>query len=140
MVDDYAGDVSPERAWSVLKEDPRARLVDVRTAAEWNYVGVPDLSTIGRDLGLVEWITFPAGRRNDEFVDQAVMIQRDPDAATFFLCRSGVRSTYAAIAMTRAGYRRCFNVTGGFEGDKDNAGHRGAVNGWKVAGLPWKQG
>ena len=85
MVDDYAGDVSPERAWSVLKEDPRARLVDVRTAAEWNYVGVPDLSTIGRDLGLVEWITFPAGRRNDEFVDQAVMIQRDPDAATFSL-------------------------------------------------------
>jgi rhodanese-related sulfurtransferase len=57
-----------------------------------------------------------------------------------FLCRSGARSHSAAEAATRAGWRECYNVLEGFEGDKDAAHHRGTVGGWKKAGLPWIQG
>ena len=62
------------------------------------------------------------------------------DAPIFLLCRSGVRSKHAAILLTGLGYQHCYNVSGGFEGDKDDSGHRGKTGGWKFAGLPWKQG
>jgi rhodanese-related sulfurtransferase len=61
------------------------------------------------------------------------------DAPVFFLCRSGARSRAAAVAMTGAGFSRAYNVAGGFEGDVDREGHRGAKNGWKAAELPWRQ-
>lgn len=140
MADDYAGDVTPQQAWTALKEDPKAKLIDVRSAAEWNYVGIPDLADCGKEIGLAEWVSFPSGKHNDDFLDQAAMVQPDPTGTIFFLCRSGVRSMHAATAMTKEGYERCFNILGGFEGDKDEKGHRGMVNGWKVAKLPWKQG
>jgi rhodanese-related sulfurtransferase len=56
-----------------------------------------------------------------------------------FLCRSGVRSHYAADAVTRAGWREAYNVLEGFEGDKDTQHHRNSVGGWRKAGLPWVQ-
>ena len=60
-------------------------------------------------------------------------------SSIYFLCRSGVRSKHAAIAMTEAGWARCFNIASGFEGPPDPAGHRGTVDGWKAQGLPWTQ-
>jgi rhodanese-related sulfurtransferase len=56
-----------------------------------------------------------------------------------FICRSGARSASAAAAMTEAGHPHCFNVAGGFEGSRDEEGHRGNVEGWKVEKLPWSQ-
>ena len=39
----YAGALTPREAWDVLQLAPGARLVDVRTRAEWDWVGrVPD--------------------------------------------------------------------------------------------------
>jgi rhodanese-related sulfurtransferase len=138
---DYAGDISVAEAWELLKSDPAAQIVDVRTTAEWNYVGLPDLSSTGRKLHTVEWQTFPSGQPNPAFVGQAAQALGNiaPDTAVMFLCRSGVRSRAAAIAMTRAGFTRAYNIAGGFEGDLDGERHRGAMNGWKAAGLPWKQ-
>lgn len=139
----YVADVTPEEAWQTLSGETGAALVDVRTMAEWNYVGLPDLSGIGAPLLRVEWQTFPGGNVNGDFADmvddglQAKGINRD--APVFFICRSGARSASAAAAMTAAGYRRCYNVAGGFEGNRDDHGHRGTVDGWKVAGLPWVQ-
>ncbi|HEX4303881.1 MAG TPA: rhodanese-like domain-containing protein [Rhizomicrobium sp.] len=137
---DYAGDLSAQEAWDLLKSDPRARLVDVRTQAEWNFVGLPDIASLGRDVALVEWQMFPTMQVNPAFVeDTAQATGAAKDAPVLFLCRSGARSRSAAIALTRAGYAKAYNVAGGFEGDLDGERHRGARNGWKATGLPWKQ-
>ena len=126
-------------AWRILGEEAMAHLIDVRTQAEWNFVGLPDLSDIEKPVHRVEWQGFPGGAPNPEFTDQVAATGAKPSDTLFFLCRSGGRSKAAAIAQTAAGYKKCFNVTGGFEGDLDADGHRGHGAGWKAAGLPWKQ-
>ena len=67
----YAGDLSPKQAWELLCSDAQAVLVDVRTPAEWAYVGIPDLSGIGKKPVLVPWIDFPAMQPNERFLDEA---------------------------------------------------------------------
>ncbi|MBN9434061.1 MAG: rhodanese-like domain-containing protein [Bosea sp.] len=139
----FAGDVSAAEAWEGLAGEPQAMLIDVRTKAEWAYVGIPNLSAIGKDVLLVEWQSYPAMAVNTDFADvlSAELERRSVgrETALYFLCRSGVRSLAAAKAMAEAGYDRCFNVAGGFEGPLDGARHRGEVDGWKAAGLPWVQ-
>ena len=135
----YAGDVTPTEAWTALQQDPRAVLVDVRTHAEWSYVGLPDLRSLGRDVVRVEWQRYPDGSINDGFVEELVAIGVERDQPLYFLCRSGVRSMAAAEAATAAGWTDSYNVSEGFEGPHDAQHHR-TVAGWKVAGLPWVQG
>jgi rhodanese-related sulfurtransferase len=137
---EYAGDISAAEAWERLEANPKAQLVDVRTAAEWNFVGLPDLSPLGRQVHCVEWQAFPTGARNSGFVIEAGQALNDKDAPVLLLCRSGARSRAAAIALTQAGFSQAFNIAGGFEGDTDEERHRGNRNGWKAANLPWKQG
>jgi rhodanese-related sulfurtransferase len=137
----YAGDVSPQDAFERLKSNPKARLVDVRTSAEWVFVGSADLSHCGKDVVLVEWVSFPTMERNSSFTDQVIAeigeaSKTDP---VFFLCRSGARSLAAAEAMTALGFSQCFNVAEGFEGDLNEDRHRGGLGGWKARGLPWAQ-
>lgn len=137
---DYAGDVSPEAAWAALASDAGSRLVDVRTTAEWAYVGLPDLDAIGKAPVAVEWKCFPSMTVNPGFAEAVAAAGVERGAALYFLCRSGVRSRDAAVAMTALGYGPCYNIATGFEGDRDAAGHRGSLGGWKVDGLPWRQG
>ena len=137
-------DVPVHDTWSHLKADTRAVLVDVRTRAEWAFVGLPDLSPIGKRVLTIEWQTFPDNRVDAEF-DQRLTTALDAAGVTkedevFFLCRSGGRSRMAAEVMTAAGYQRCRNVAEGFEGPLDSNRQRGRVAGWKAAGLPWVQG
>ena len=140
---DYAGDLDAREAWELLKQEPLAQLVDVRTVPEWNFVGVPDLSSLGRRPHGIQWQSYPGMQINQEFTAEAADALGEAGAGTntpiVFLCRSGARSRAAAIAMTRAGFRKSFNIIGGFEGEMDASGHRGAINGWKAAGLPWRQ-
>ena len=134
----YAGDITPEEAWKLLAEDPEAVLVDCRTAAEWNFVGVPDVSSLQRQALYVEW-NRTDGSHNDAFVDELVSAGVAPgERPVVFLCRSGKRSIGAAEAATAAGIGPSYNVLHGFEGDLDDDGHRGAT-GWKAIGLPWRQ-
>jgi rhodanese-related sulfurtransferase len=135
----YAGDLSPQDAFSLLQARQDAVLVDVRTRAEWSYVGVPDLSGVGRVPVLSEWVTFPDGARNPQFLDEVSAATADKSVPVLFLCRSGVRSVAAAEAATAAGYTAAYNITEGFEGPSDDSGHRGTAAGWKVRGLPWRQ-
>lgn len=139
----YEADLTPDEAWRMLTEKQPALLVDVRTTAEWNYVGAPDLSSVGGSLLRVEWQSYPAGERNPAFETTLDALLKEQgaanDAPLLFICRSGARSASAAAAMTAAGHQHCYNVAGGFEGPRDAAGHRGTVEGWKVAGLPWVQ-
>ena len=135
----YAGDVSPKTAWKILSENKDAILIDVRTRAEWNYVGLPDLATLGGKPALLEWQGFPSMQPNPEFVTALSGAVANREATLLFLCRSGARSAAAAKAMTAAGYSTCLNVADGFEGPLDAQAKRGASAGWKAAGLPWRQ-
>lgn len=140
---DYAGDVDCNEAWKILEADPKAQLVDVRTMAEWNFVGLPDLSGVARRVLTVEWQGYPGMGANPDFTTQVAELLEgegaDQDSPVLFLCRSGGRSRAAAIAMTKAGLAKAYNISGGFEGDPDAQHHRGTRNGWKASGLPWRQ-
>jgi len=135
----YAGDVRPPTAWKILSEHKDAVLIDVRTRAEWNYVGLPDLDRLGKKPALIEWQVFPSMQPNAEFVANLAAALPDKEAPLLFICRSGARSAAAAKAMTAAGYSTCFNVAEGFEGPLDAEAKRGTAGGWKAAGLPWRQ-
>jgi len=135
----YAGNVNPSEAYAALQADPDAVLVDVRTSAEWSYVGLPDLSDIGKHVIPLEWQRFPDGALNTTFVEQLREAGVGEGAPIYFLCRSGVRSAAAAEVATAVGLGPAYNVSDGFEGPLDHDGHR-TVAGWKVAGLPWRQG
>lgn len=129
----YTGALLPVEAAELLAQLPDAKLVDVRTRAEWDYVGrIPGALQI-------EWQTYPGGQPNREFMKQ-LATEVEPGVPVMFICRSGARSHAAATAAVRAGYTQAFNVLEGFEGDKDEHGHRNTVGGWRVAGLPWVQG
>jgi rhodanese-related sulfurtransferase len=135
----YAGDVDPTEAWKMLSESEPATLVDVRSQAEWSFVGTPDLSSLDKQPLLLQWQVFPTMMQNPDFVTALGAARPDKNAPLLFLCRSGARSRAAAITMTAAGYRHCYNVADGFEGNADAARHRGQVAGWKASGLPWVQ-
>ena len=136
----YAGDVTPIEAWEILKGDSSAILIDVRTDAEWGYVGLPDLSSLGKQPALISWQLFPSMAVNQDFVGEVERAMANKDAPLILLCRSGARSKSSAQALTARGYRACFNVLDGFEGPPDGTRHRGAVAGWKASGLAWRQG
>jgi rhodanese-related sulfurtransferase len=134
----YAGDITPEQAWKLLSENPEAVLVDVRTDAEWRFVGVPDLASLGRDVVYIEW-NGADGKPNENFVaDLREHVPAGEDRPVVFLCRSGNRSISAAEAATEAGIAPSYNVLDGFEGPLDGDRHRGG-KGWRAIGLPWTQ-
>ena len=141
---DYAGDIDARQAWDLLQSESKAQLVDVRTMAEWNFVGLPDLSGLGRRVHCVEWQSFPTMAVNPAFAaetEAAVLAAgADKNTAILFICRSGARSRAAAVALAASGFAKAYNVAGGFEGDPDGERHRGNINGWKAAQLPWRQG
>lgn len=132
-----AGDVTPREAWDLLAGDPDAVLVDVRTHAEWSFVGVPDLTGLGKEPVLVQWNDYPGGQRNPAFLDELAAAVPARDATVLFLCRSGARSVGAADAAADAGWSAAHNVLDGFEGPTVD-GHRGST-GWRAEGLPWTQ-
>ena len=126
----YAGALLPTEAEQLMREG--AKLVDVRTKPELQYVGsVPGALA-------VEWQTWPGGKPNPEFIGELAAATRK-DEPVMFMCRSGARSHSAAEAAMRAGWKETYNVLEGFEGDKDPNGHRNALNGWRKSGLPWTQ-
>ncbi|WNM24744.1 rhodanese-like domain-containing protein [Demequina capsici] len=137
---EYAGDITPQQAWEMVEDG--AILVDVRTAAEWQWVGVPDTAPAGAPPVFIEWVTWPGGAPNATFMQQLLEAGLTPGEKrpVVFLCRSGQRSIGAAKAATEAGIGPAYNILDGFEGAPDASGHRGGAAGWKALGLPWRQG
>ena len=135
----YAGEMTPAHAYCFLESNAAALLVDVRTIPEWSFVGCPDISSLGRELIRLSWRLYPTMQRNSAFEQQLAQRVEDKSTPLLFLCRTGGRSLDAAIAMTAFGYKSCFNITFGFEGEKDHDHHRGRLNGWKAEQLSWKQ-
>ena len=131
--------VSPRQAWEALGTDPKAQMVDVRTDAEWAYVGLPDLTATGKQPVLIPWQQFPSMQVNEGFVEQLREAGFKPEHRIYFLCRSGVRSLAAGAAANEAGFPNTYNIVDGFEGPPDAEGHRGGLAGWKADELPWRQ-
>ncbi len=139
------GEIDPAEAWRILSTDNAARLIDVRTRAEWAYVGVPDVGEIEQEPLFIEWARYPDMSQNPAFaaeVEEA--LGSENPGPLLFICRSGARSLRAAMMVAdhfaRKGVRtNCLNVAEGFEGDLDASGHRGDHNGWKARGLAWRQ-
>ncbi|WP_148714364.1 rhodanese-like domain-containing protein [Chitinolyticbacter meiyuanensis] len=129
----YSGAVTPAEAHALTEALESACIVDVRTTAEWQFVGVVP----GAEL--IEWKRFPDMALNPDFLTQ-LQTRVDRQQVVLFLCRSGARSHDAANLAASHGYAEAYNILEGFEGDKDAAQHRNTVNGWKAAGLPWVQG
>ena len=128
----YQGAILPKETYEILLSAPGAKLVDVRSRAELDWVGcIPHAVEI-------EWASYPAMKANPHFIQQLEQ-QVDKEALVFFICRSGARSHHAAALATQAGYSNCYNVLEGFEGDMNDKMHRNTVNGWRLAGLPWEQ-
>ena len=115
----------------------------MRTKAEWAYVGIPVLTSLGKTPVLLEWDEFPSGGLVPDFVGRlrGELDKRGvpKEAPLYFICRSGNRSRKAAMLATDAGYRRAFNVEFGFEGRLGPDRHRGTTGSWKAEGLPWVQ-
>ena len=131
------GTVSSRAAWSALASDPHAVLVDVRTASEWSWVGVPDTSSLTSRMVFIEWMRSD-GEPNEDFCSELAEAGVGEESAVYFLCRSGARSQAAAEASaSKVG--QPFNILDGFEGPLDADGHRGTSTGWKASGLPWRQ-
>jgi rhodanese-related sulfurtransferase len=138
----YAGDLLAVDAYALLEGDASSVLVDVRTQAEWSYVGTPDLQTLGKTPLFLEWQSYPSMAVDSDFAARLEALLQPAvgrGAPLVFLCRSGARSRHAAIAMTSAGWGPCFNVSDGFEGPLDGSRRRGVLGGWKAGRLPWTQ-
>lgn len=128
----FAGILSPQEAYLIWKNYPNALLIDVRTRAELDWVGfIPEAWHL-------EWQTYPQHTRNDRFIE-SLRGKVATDQLVMFICRSGGRSAQAATAATEQGWTSCYNVEFGFEGDLNEAHHRGQKNGWRHSGLPWVQ-
>ncbi|HEV3105195.1 MAG TPA: rhodanese-like domain-containing protein [Trinickia sp.] len=130
----YAGAMAPAEAFEYLQMDRAARLVDVRTRAELDWVGRPIVGD--GQYAHIEWTRYPGGVPNPEFLDQLGQVM-SKDTPVLFLCRSAARSKLAAVAAAQAGFTRAFDILEGFEGNKDGQGHRKTVEGWCHRGLPW---
>lgn len=129
----YKGALLPMEAYRILQENMQAQLVDVRSRAELDWVGrIPGAAEI-------ELRTYPGMQPNPSFLDQLTR-QIDKSLPVLFICRSGARSNQAAVMANEIGFSDSYNILEGFEGDKDEHGHRGKISGWKAAGLPWEQG
>lgn len=135
----YKADISPKEAWELLSDNDDAVLVDVRTENEWALVGVPDLSDINKKVIFKEWRLSEDMSVNPKFLDEMQSEVEDKSRDILFLCRSGGRSAEAATLMTQMGYENCYNIQSGFEGEPDDDGQRGTIDGWKHDKLPWRQ-
>ncbi len=132
-------DIRPDEAMELLRQDPRAALIDVRTTMEYQYVGHP--------LGAlhIPWMEAPEWKVDPEFANKVRVILgkrcEEPAEQTPILtiCRSGKRSRAAAEELARHGFLHLFNIAEGFEGERDANKHRSTINGWRYRGLPWEQ-
>lgn len=128
-------------AWNFLKNYKSSYLVDVRTIAEWSFVGVPNLESINKQLIQIEWMQYPKMNINPYFKEQYEknIEINNPELHVFFICRSGGRSLEAAKYIAQFGKNHYYNVIDGFEGNMDSQAQRNNKDGWKFNKLPWSQ-
>jgi len=135
--------VTPQDTYAMMNDDPNVYILDVRTDAEWKWVGHPGKDKLGDGPfleGKVVNIAYMIDKKgvlvvNPSFVsDVEEMFEKS--ATLILMCRSGQRSVAGALALEAAGFTSVYNMLQGFEGGTDQRGYR-TVNGWKVGNLPY---
>jgi len=134
----YKRNLLPKMAVEKLQNNPQALFVDVRSKAEYKYVGFPENSI------LIPWIDEPDWEPNPEVFSDSVMQELDGrenllNTEIILICRSGYRSNDALKCLENKGFTQVSHVASGFEGDLDENDHRGNLNGWRHDGMPWSQ-
>jgi len=134
----YKRNLLPKMAVEKLQNNPQALFVDVRSKAEYKYVGFPENSI------LIPWIDDPDWEPNPEAFSDSVMQELDGrenllNTEIILICRSGYRSNEALKCLENKGFTQVSHVASGFEGDLDENDHRGNLNGWRHDGMPWSQ-
>ncbi|NWF66233.1 MAG: rhodanese-like domain-containing protein [Campylobacterales bacterium] len=145
----YKEDISAKEAYEMQKSG--AIVIDVRTPHEFLYAGhgvghinVPafyfDIKT--KELKQRENLSkveieknkpFDAHKmydirdiENEKLFDEVKTIAKNKlDQPIIFICRTGIRSQYAANIVAQKGFENVYNVKEGF------------LNGWKKENLPW---
>ncbi len=137
--------ITPQDAFALLQNSQTSVLIDVRTFEEVKFVGFVDDSMIKNQSLMLPWQLFPDMTLNPKFTSDLqkallkTFAQNASEAEIIFMCRSGVRSNQAANYVYDLGYKNCYNMISGFEGDLDNKNQRAKLNGWKAVNLPWRQ-
>jgi len=134
----YKRNLLPKMAVERLQNNPQALFVDVRSKAEFKYVGFPENSI------LIPWIDDPDWEPNPGVFSDLVMQELDGrenllNTEIILICRSGFRSNEALKCLENKGFTQVSHVASGFEGDLDENDHRGNLNGWRHDGMPWSQ-
>jgi len=124
--------------FEILSNNFNSQLIDVRTKPEWAYVGIPDLSSINKQVVFVSWKTYPKMKINKFFESQVLKTNIKKNDNLFFICRSGSRSLNAAEFFISRGFSNSFNVSDGFEGKLNQHHKRGLIDGWQFNNLPWR--
>lgn len=130
--------ISPQNAFELLKNQKNSVLIDVRTSEELNFVGVVNASSFENRLIFLAWQTLPQMQQNQNFAND-LLAKVNKDNEILFLCRTGGRSNQSAQLASTLGFKKCYNIINGFEGDLNSQNHRGLINGWKASNLPWEQ-
>jgi rhodanese-related sulfurtransferase len=134
-------EIRPIEAYKILEQQKNAVLIDVRSTMEYEYVGHPLMAIHIPLKEPPDWDT------QQDFVVNArlALEQHLPENSAIneipvlMLCRSGKRSELGGEMLIKDGFTNVYNVLEGFEGDKDDNGHRNTINGWRYHGLPWEQ-
>ena len=132
-------DITSIACFNKLSEIANSYLIDVRTKPEWQFIGVPDLSSLNKKTIFISWHEYPKMNINKNFETQLVLENIKKNDNIFLICRSGKRSLHAARHLTLYNYNHCYNVSDGFEGNKNSLAQRSTINGWKCNNLPWYQ-
>ncbi len=137
--------INPRDAFEFLSQDKNSILVDVRTFEEINFVGTVDIEKIDKRFLFLPWKIFPEMALNKDFEANIFNAFKDKESEAkesiklIFMCRSGARSEDAAKFCLSLGFKNCYNIIGGFEGELNAEGKRSKINGWKFDNMPWKQ-
>ena len=136
--------INSKEAFELLREDQDAVLIDVRTVREHLEVGIPDLRGLGKDIFTIEWRnSILPGSRKRFLNDFNKNLSHHDEGKYLFICRSGLRSNFAALTVEESfksgNYNgMCFNIKDGFEGYEQPSVYPQNPTGWKNLGLPWK--
>ena len=137
--------INSKEAFDLLKEDENTVLIDVRTNKEHLEVGIPDLREIGKDTFKIEWRnSILPGSRKRFLNDFNNNLSHHDEGKYLFICRSGIRSNFAALTVEESfksgNYNgMCFNIEDGFEGHEQPSVYLKNPTGWKNLGLPWSR-
>ena len=151
-------------AYDMLNTMVDTFLIDVRTRAEYQFVGHPSKAYLfpymfmTKDLVNVdEKYEYQHTQKNKAFIDEIGKVFKKSDNL-LIICRDGTKSALAAKELIDAGFKKIFDVEDGFEGaefpfhEDDNKQkfyrqlakrnkifnfrHR-RYRGWQWWGLPW---